>query len=301
MEIKIVVACFKKDLHLTRICVASVRHWYPDIEIFLLKDQKFGNFSTVEIERAFNCKVFKTKRDKFGWPWSKLEVIFHEKPGKWFFIDSDIVFVGYVLSKFEKINSNSFVVTGEIISDETNNEIEKNYLNIQLLRQQLDSSYEYPKFVFNGGQILISSGILKEEDFSDVISFEDEINNKYPKIFKHGDQGILNYKFSKFHFQKKIELHYQDFWAWPKTKLANSFKLEDIKNKKSSPYLIHWAGSKPVKFQMSAHFEILEYFESEYYNKVKGSWRKRVFRNLKMKLISRMKITKYKLLGMNYN
>ena len=47
MEIKIVVACFKKDIHIARICVASVRYWYPDIDIYLLKDLSFGDFSNI--------------------------------------------------------------------------------------------------------------------------------------------------------------------------------------------------------------------------------------------------------------
>ena len=74
---KIAIACFRKDLNLLRPCVASIRYWYPEVEIFLIKDYKKGDFSTKEIERAFDVKVFPTKRKVFGWPWSKLFHFLH--------------------------------------------------------------------------------------------------------------------------------------------------------------------------------------------------------------------------------
>ena len=300
MEIKIVVACFKKDIHLARICVASVRYWYPEIDIYLLKDLNQGDFSTREIELNFNCKIFKTKRKKFGWPWSKLEVIFHEEKAQWFFIDSDIVFVGRVLENFSEINHGTFCVTGEKVPFELDPEIEANYLNIDEVKSRINKDYSYPGFVFNGGQILISSGILKEKDFCDVISFNPKIENMFPDIFKHGDQGILNYKFASFHKEKRINLIYLDFWAWPNTPLAKSFKLSDIKNKESRPYLIHWAGIKPVKFSKTPHLEILSFYENEYYKRIRFKVWKRSIRKLKMKFIFCMKISKYKLLSLKY-
>ena len=265
MEIKIVVACFKKDIHLARICVASVRYWYPDIDIYLLKDLSFGDFSTREIEINFNCKIFKTKRKKFGWPWSKLEVLFHEEKALWFFIDSDIVFVGRVLDNFSEVGYSTFCVTGEKLPSESDPEINANYLNIELVKSKINQDYLYPGFVFNGGQILISSGLLTQHDFADVISFDIEIKNKFPEIFKHGDQGILNYKLSSLHQQKRINLVYLDFWAWPNTPLAKSFNLDEIGNKKSRPYLIHWAGMKPIKFSKTPHIEILNFYENYYF------------------------------------
>ena len=300
MEIKIVVACFKKDIHLARICVASVRYWYPEIDIYLLKDLNQGDFSTREIELNFNCKVFKTKRKKFGWPWSKLEVIFNEEKALWFFIDSDIVFVGRVLGNFAEIDHGTFCVTGEKIPFESDPEIEANYLNIDVVRSRINKYYSYPGFVFNGGQLLISSGILKEQDFSDVISFNPLIENKFPEIFKHGDQGILNYKLAAFHKEKKINLIYLDFWAWPNTPLAKSFTLSDIKNKISRPYLIHWAGVKPVEFSKTPHYDILSFYENQYYKGISYRILKKSIRKFKMKFISLLKISKYKMLGLKY-
>jgi hypothetical protein len=76
---KIVIACFKRDLFLLRSCVASIRYWYPDVTIELLKDSIQGEFSTREIEKSWNVGLFHTTRANFGWPWSKLEVLLAKK------------------------------------------------------------------------------------------------------------------------------------------------------------------------------------------------------------------------------
>ena len=34
----VVISCYVLDVYLTRVCVASIRFWYPDLPIWLLKD-----------------------------------------------------------------------------------------------------------------------------------------------------------------------------------------------------------------------------------------------------------------------
>src|SRR5580658_6519198 len=46
---RVLIACCKSDVHLARICVASVRFWNPEIPVFLIKDSMQGAFSTTEI------------------------------------------------------------------------------------------------------------------------------------------------------------------------------------------------------------------------------------------------------------
>lgn len=57
---KIYISCCETDLHLLKICVASIRFWYPHIPIFLIKDIFKGDFNTTEIEKNFNVNVLKT-------------------------------------------------------------------------------------------------------------------------------------------------------------------------------------------------------------------------------------------------
>jgi hypothetical protein len=71
----VVISCYRFDLRLTRLCVASVRFWYPDIPIWLLKDRQYGDFSTREIEMYWNVRVYPSRQKTQGWGFGKLEVI----------------------------------------------------------------------------------------------------------------------------------------------------------------------------------------------------------------------------------
>ena len=54
---RIFIASYKGDVRLTRICVASIRHWYPEIPITLIKDYSWGRFPTGDICRRWKVDV----------------------------------------------------------------------------------------------------------------------------------------------------------------------------------------------------------------------------------------------------
>lgn len=295
---KVAIACFKKDLYLLKPCIASIRYWYPDVEIFLIKDYIQGEFSTREMEAAFGVKIFPAQRKFFGWPWSKLAVILYPKKDKFLFLDSDVVLLGPVLDMLNKYDDD-FIVTGMKESDKANHTINAHYIDMKKM-ETFDPAYQFPGFGFNGGQIVMTSGLLTEADFSTVVGFEPAITNKHPDIFKHGDQGPLNYIFAKAHQQGKIKLRYEDFWIWPGIPAAQAIDLDAIKNKTGIPYVLHWAGIKPVDFRNYKRYDILKFYEDYYYSKLKGGRLKKFWAQLTHLSIVKLKILKYKLLGMKY-
>ena len=62
----VVISCYRFDLELTRICVASIRFWYPHVPIWLLKDRHYGDFNTREIERNWNAQVYPGRQRSLG-------------------------------------------------------------------------------------------------------------------------------------------------------------------------------------------------------------------------------------------
>lgn len=294
---KVVVACFKKDLFLLRPCVASIRYWYPDVEIYLIKDFIQGPFSTHEIEKAFDVKIFPSSRKNFGWPWSKLAVILHEERNKYLFLDSDVVLLGKVLDRLNAFDDD-FIVTGGQ-EDQWSFNVNTHYIDMKKM-ESFDPSYRFPGFTFNGGHIVMTSGLLKEADFEQVIGFGEAIVNKHPDIFKHGDQGPLNYGFAKAAQEEKIKLRYEDFWIWAGTPEAQQIDLNAIKTKTGIPYVLHWAGLKPVDFRKYMRYDILKFYENYYYSKVPGGKAKQLLRRLRLLSIIKLKILKYKLLRIDY-
>lgn len=295
---KIVIACFKHDLFLLRSCVASIRYWYPDVEILLLKDMIKGDFSTAEIEKYWNVGVYPARRTTFGWPWSKLEVLLSDKTERVLFVDSDVVFLGYVLDLLATEDAD-FVVTGIREPDETSHEVTANYIDMAAMKK-FDPSYRYPGFAFNGGQIVMTSGLLDEQDFAPVLELGDTIRNKYPDMLKHGDQGALNYVFVKASQEGKISIAYRDFWLWPGMPEAQAVDITRIKRGEGVPLILHWAGAKPVDFRKYGRFDLLKFFTDYYYAQIPAGKRKHAFRFAMKLAIARLKILKYQILRRQY-
>lgn len=90
---------YRYDYRLTCICVASVRYWYPLIEIILIKDLGQGDFNNTLLQKHWNVKIFDTKRKSFGWGYGKLEPLFGEDIQSFLVLDSDSVLTGPVINQ----------------------------------------------------------------------------------------------------------------------------------------------------------------------------------------------------------
>ncbi|HUC79667.1 MAG TPA: glycosyltransferase [Flavisolibacter sp.] len=296
---KIAIACFKKDMNLLKPCVASIRYWYPNVEIFLIKDYSQGDFSTEEMEKAFGVKDFPTDRRQFGWGWGKFALLLAKQKERYLFLDSDVVFLGPVLDELAKYPED-FVVTGMQEKDKFNGTINGHYIDMKKI-ETFDPSYQYPGYGFNTGQIILTSGIVNKEDCASVVEFEPKFRSRHPEIFKHADQGVLNYVLVKAAQKGKANIRYADFWIWPGLPEANAIDLEGIRRKKGIPYILHWAGVKPVDFRRFPRYDILRFYEDFYYAKVpNGKWKQRWKYYTRLAIV-KAKVLKYTLLRRQYN
>lgn len=296
---KIAIACFKKDLNLLKPCVASIRYWYPDVEIYLIKDHSQGEFSTIEIEEVFNVKIFPTDHKQFGWGWGKFALVLDKKKERYLFLDSDVVFLGPVLDKLSEYNED-FVVTGMKEKDKHNPTVNAHYIDMKAI-EAFDPTYQYPGFGFNTGQIVLTSGIITKSDCFSVVEFEPHFRSKHPELFKHADQGVLNYVLVKASQAGKANIRYADFWIWPGLPEAAKINLTGIKEKKGIPFILHWAGVKPVDFRRYPRYDILRFYEDYYYSQIpNGKWRK-MWNYCSRLAIVKAKILKYTLLRRTYN
>lgn len=296
---KVAIACFKKDLHLLKPCVASIRYWYPDIEIFLIKDHFHGEFSTSEIEELFSVKIFPTAHKQFGWGWGKFALVLDNKRERYLFLDSDVVFLGRVLDELNKYDE-EFIVTGMQHHDKYNPTVNAHYMDMRGI-EAFDPSYQYPGFGFNTGQIVITSGIITKSDCSNVVEFEPQFQSKHPNLFKHADQGVLNYVLVKASQNGKAKIRYADFWIWPGQPHASEIDLDGIRKKEGIPYILHWAGTKPVDFRKFLRYDILKFYEDYYYSKLSNGKFKQLWNHSLRLAVVKLKILKYTLLRQKYN
>jgi hypothetical protein len=270
----IVIACFKKDVYLLKTCVASIRYWYPDVSIYLLKDTQKGDFSTAEIEKAFRVSCLSKEGRYSGWGFSKFEAFFLNFD-RFLLLDADTVFLGKVLDELSKYDDD-FLVTGVDYQDPQNYVVKRDYVQTEKLKA-IDPSYVYPGFGVNTGQLVVTTGIVTEKEIDDLLVFKNgRIMEKYPGLFPHADQGVINYLLTK-KIQAGFRVRYVPFWLWPGVPEAQEVELNEIKAKAGYPFVLHWAGVKPTDFRKFMRYDILQFYQDYYFSQLKnGAVKKKV-------------------------
>ena len=272
MEKKIIVVITYKTLYFfTRICCASVRYFYPDAEIYIVKDNLAGEFSTTEMEEALNVKVLDLGKDKYGWSAAKVHLLASDKfqGQRVFSIDCDIVLAGRFLDDlYKKTEGADFVMDPDYKADITSKEFKGHYYTLDTIKE-IDPGFEYPGYAFNGGQAIITTGKVTKEvlaPYFDVTTFP---YYKRFDIFPQADQSLLNYILPSLEQQGKIKITPVKFMLWSDEAKTKTLELEKIKEGTSYPYVIHWAGVLRVPYlDKMTRPDILHFFEDYYYSKV---------------------------------
>lgn len=261
---RVYIATHRGDLRLTRICVASVRRWYPDIPIFLLKDEANGPFCTREIEETWNVQLWPTGQRSFGWGFIKLEPLFDSTRTRYLMLDSDIVFLGPVIDALEKFESD-FVVQEE---QQPAHDIPNLYFDSTRIRTALKPDLPDPAFTFNSGQYVGTSGLIRREDFGDLVVWSEPRRVRYPEMFNPGDQGVLNYVVLARLAAGLLSVARSPFMKWGREEMS-PFEVAAMNGDSPYPYVIHWAGLKHVRMRRMLRADILQHFERAYYSRIR--------------------------------
>lgn len=284
---RIYIACYRGDFWQTKICVASIRTWYPNIPIYLIKDILVGNFNTAILEKRFNVSIANFPIRKFGWGISKLEPYFIEEKTRCLIIDSDIVFLGKVIDYLNQFDED-FVISKEEIKDCNTEWFKKTYYDLESIHEKIDPNFEFEGYSFNTGQIVCNTGKYCRSDFEKFIDWKEPPNIKNSEVFSCADQGILNYFLPAQAKLKKIVIGKADFMIWGNSTQVEELDIVKIKNGEGYPKLIHWAGAIRDLKQFNRP-DILLHYQKLYYDRIQfGKW-KRILFNLKFEKISRLK------------
>jgi hypothetical protein len=260
---KIFVNAHKYDFNLAKICIASIRYWYPDIPIFLIKEFSAGDFDTSFVEEKWNVQILDIPRKLFGWGYGKLEPLFLENEESFLVLDSDTVMIGPVIDGVKDIDA-QFIIDDEVQPAERFNEI---YYDLDRIHE-LEEKFIYPGYSFNSGQWFGTSNVLTRNDFSKVLDWTEPPRPKFPEIVFNGDQAHLNFVVHLKEQMKQLTVSRIKLMIWPKDGAADFIDLERIRKKQAAfPYIIHWAGFKSDKITDLPRADILLFFKNYYYSK----------------------------------
>lgn len=276
----IIIFCHKKDFFLAQILVASIRYYYPEVEIHLCKDLLNGKFDTTEMETYWDVKILDLGITKFGWSAAKMHFYLSDKLNgkKVFMLDADIIFTGRVLDRLVPLAMESDVV----VSDEYHNGnegewLKKQYYDIDVV-QKIHPDFRLPGYYFNCGQLVARSQLFTPDEVRDVFDKDNFPFYLNKKDFPLVDQAILNYLLPYKAQKNEIRITKNRFYIWIDSDEAREMDLDGVIKGEKYPYVIHWAGNERIPYIYGmCRGDILVYFQKLYFDKIPFGTLKRLF------------------------
>jgi len=258
----IVISCYIRDVYLTRVCVASIRFWYPDLPVWLLKDRYYGDFDTREIESRWNVQVYPTQQKNLGWGFGKLELLTEAPARRLLLLDSDIVFVGKLIDRLQQFDEDLVV---ESFDEPT---FEDEFYSLNGIHK-LDPQFAFPGYGFNTGQVLATTTKITKQDFAGLVDWHKR-RVLHPEVFKMGEQGLLNYVAHRKAQRNDLSIRREPFMVRPgKGDCGAHIQPKDLNPEGKIQQLMHWAGLRWGRtLEEMPRSEILLYFENIYYQRV---------------------------------
>jgi hypothetical protein len=281
LNISIVIAVNKRDFWFCRICVASIRYYYPHVPIYLLKDELNGKFSTDEIEKCWNVQLILYPMREFGWSAAKIHFYCDERfRGQSFLVlDADIVLCGRLLDHSYVVDfKDDVIVSEETFFDPATQSFTKTYFDYEAVKKY-DKNYVFQGYTFNCGQLFCKGSFLHKNVLEKYFDFTKLPAWKMIELFPMVDQSLFNYLLPNLSRKGQIKLGRQNYMMWSETDTVRRIELTEVKLGYNYPYLIHWAGAfrTPFLSKMTGS-SLLIFFENYYYKHVTLGFLKKYLR-----------------------
>ena len=268
----IYVTASAQDGRFTRICVASIRHFYPKVAVRVLAGGPLEPGLEGELASYWAAPTAEVRRGDWGWGFVKLEPLFGRPGERFLVVDSDTVFAGPVLEILAGCKGNF------LVDDEQQTEAETLRLYYDWRKvAAVDSTSRPPQFVFNSGQWFGTAGILDRRDFEQFVDWGSMPPRlRWPDLFMPGDQGVLNYVLNQKAQHNGLAVDRRPIMRWPGHGM-DAITATSVAGRTAPPLIVHWAGFKAARLADLPGADVLRYFERLYYARLpKGERRRRV-------------------------
>ena len=270
------IAASARDARYTRICVASVRFFYPDIPIRLLVGGHLQRGLADELQQYWNVGTADLPRGEYGWGFVKLETLFAIPGEKFLVLDSDTVLTGRVLDLWSE-SCAPFLLDDEKQSEADTKRL---YYDWEKVRE-IDPNARPPRFVVNSGQWFGTAGVLTRDDFAPWVEWTMPRRLRYPEHFMPGDQGIVNYVLNQKAAIDGLRVERRQIMRWPGHSMEG-LDAETVSKRAATPRVVHWAGVKKARQRAMIGADLLAYFEKAYYQRLPVGEARRLLRAAEM-------------------
>lgn len=266
----IYVAASARDARYTRICVASIRYFYPCARIKLLVGGSLEEGLAEELSRYWDVHIADVPTGDWGWGFVKLEPLFGQEGERFLVLDSDTVFGGPVLDTWKSTKADF------LVDDEQQHEADIGRLYYDWRKvAEVDAAAQPPQFVFNSGQWFGTAGLLVREDFAPMLDWSGMPPKlRYPHLFMPGDQGVMNYVLNQKAAKDQVVVERRKIMCWPGHGM-DGFTADSVAARSAPSLVIHWAGMKRQRLGTMVGEDVLRFFESLYYSRLPGGGARR--------------------------
>lgn len=265
LEVDIVyIAASSRDARFTRIAVASVRHFYPDIPIRILPGGRLSPGLLRELRRYWSVELAAVPPGDYGWGFVKLEALFGRPGERFLVLDSDTVMAGPVL-RARSADTAPFIVDDE---RQTEADMRRLYYDWDRVRD-IDAEARRPSFTFNSGQWFGTAGLLTRDDFAPWVTWTMPRTLRYPDMFMPGDQGIFNYVLNRKAAHGELHVERRPIMRWPGHGLEQ-VSARAVRERSAPAVIVHWAGMKRPRWRKMRGADLLQLFERMYFRQIPG-------------------------------
>ncbi len=260
----IYIAASELDACFTRICIASVRYFYPEVPIRLLSGGRLQRRLAAELRQYWGVRIADVPAGDYGWGYVKLEPLFGPPGERFLILDSDTALTGSILDEWKDCDA-PFLVDNEQYSESN---ITARYYDWRKV-VKIDPEAKPPLFVFNSGQWLGTAGMLTREDFGPWLEWTFPRRLRHPEYFFPGDQGILNYVLNQKAMLDGLRIECRKIMRWAGHGLEG-LDATTVSARAAMPLIVHWAGMKKMRHRDMVGADLLSYFEQIYYQRLPG-------------------------------
>jgi hypothetical protein len=267
------IAACARDARLTRICVASIRYFYPDVPIRLLAGDTLQRGLAEELRKYWGVELVNLPPGDYGWGFVKLEPLFGPAGERFLVMDVDTVFTGRVLDVRAESDA-PFLGDDEHLSDA---DFKRLYYDWDKLRE-IDPTVQPARKALNGGQWFGTAGLVTREEFDPWIEWSLPRRQRYPEYFMGGEQGVMSCVILKKEAVQGLRIDRRTLMRWPGNSM-DGLDAESVSSKTAPPLVVHWAGMKTRLLRNAVGADLLVFFEKYYYERLPAGVVRRVLAN----------------------
>jgi hypothetical protein len=255
-----------RDARFTRICVASIRRFYPETPIRLLVGECHQRWLERELRQYWGVETVDLPGGDYGWGFVKLEALFGPPVcplgERFLMLDPDTVLTGPVLDVWRGSHAPF------LVDDEEQSEANMRHLSYDWDQlRKIDPNTRRPEFVFNSGQWFGTAGVLKRDDFTPWVEWTKPRRLRYPQYFFPGEMGVLVYVLNHKVMLEGLAVERRRIMRYPPFGM-DGLDAGAISRGTAPSLVIHWSGVKKWRQRDMIGSDVLTYFEKLYFQQL---------------------------------